>query len=243
MAIQLYTPLKSVVAMAIDELDKSMGDFDKAWVLGLRCLTTLNFDVSGQTKTVRLPVLANKTVPFPADLLSWTKIGILDSSGQINTLRVNNALTTFRDNNPNRLQSLTPDINDSTGSQALVPYYANYYFGGNCYQLFGLGNGVVTYGDCKVDELNKVFILEPNFVYDSLMIEYLSAPFKDDDYQVPTCLNEAVIAWIKWKMKQGAREEYYAAVTTGRRSLPKKKVILQSLNQVLRESEGGKLRS
>lgn len=238
-----FTPLKRMVAYALDEESKSISDFDKCWILAFRAITLMNFQVSGQTVTVRLPVLGNKTVPLPPNCLSWTKIGVMDEGGQINTLRVNNALTTFRDNNPNRLEDLTPDINTSVGSLALVPYYSNYYYGGGCFQLYGVGNGVITYGDCKVDEKNRIIILNPEFRYDSLMVEFLDCPEKNDDYEFYTCLQEAVIAFIKWKLKLGSREEFYAAVTEGRRSLPKKKVILQSLSQVIRESNGMKLRS
>jgi hypothetical protein len=238
-----YTPLKRMVAYALDEVEKSEADFDRCWILAFRAITLMNFQVAGQTVTVRLPVLGNKTVPLPANCLSWTKIGILDDRGQINTLRINNALTTFRDNNPNRLEDLTPNINTSIGSLALVPYYSNYYYGGGCYQLYGIGNGVITYGDCKVDEANRVIILNIDFKYDSIMLEFIDCPEKNNDYEFFTCLQEAVIAFIKWKLKLGSREEFYAAVTEGRRSLPKKKVELQSINQIIRESEGFKLRS
>ena len=238
-----YTPLKTIVSYALDELDKSIGDADKLWVLGLRGLTNMNYSVAAETKTVRLPVSGNKTVPIPSDYLSWSKIGNLNESGEVVTLKVNNSLTTFRDNNPNRIQDLTADINNSIGSLALVPYYANFYYGGGCYQLFGYGNGIVTYGECKVDEKNGVIILAPDFRYDSIILEYISSPEKDEDYQVPTCLQEAIIAFIKWKLKLGSREEYYAAVTEGRRSLPKKRVELQTINQVIRESNAMKLRS
>lgn len=239
----MYVPLKRVVAMTLDECDKSIADADKLWILGFRALVLLNYSFAGQTQTVRLPVLGNKTVPFPAALLSWSKIGILNDRGEVNTLKINTALTTFRDNNPSRLQDLTPNINDSIGSQALVPYYANYYYGGGCYQLYGVGNGIITYGDCKVDELNKVIILEPEFKYDSIILEGVMCPEKDNDYEIMTCLQEAIIAFIKWKLKLGTRQEFYAAATEARRSMPKKKVILQTLNQVIRESDGMKLRS
>lgn len=242
-SVSIYTPLKSIVAMVLDEVDKSIADFEKCWVLGLRGLTDMTFDVSGQTKTVRLPVPLNKTVPFPADILSWSKVGLLNEKGEINTLKVNNALTTFRDNNPNRLENLTPDINDGANIIPPYPYYANYYYAGNCYQLYGVGGGVVTYGDCKVDELNKVIILNLNFRYDAIMLEYISCPQMDEDYQVPTCLQEAIIMFIKWKLKLAKDYEYYAELTKGRRRLPKKKSILQSINQVIRESESMKLRS
>lgn len=243
MSIGIYTPLKTVVAYALDEEVKSIADFDRCWIMGMRGLVDIGFDVAGQTKTVRLPVLPNKTVSFPADLISWTKIGLLNEKGEINTLKINNSLTTFRDINPNRLEDLTPNINDGVNVVPPYPYYANYYYGGNCYQLYGAGTGVITYGSCRVDAANKVIVLDMNFKYDSIMLEYFSSPYKDDDYQVPTCLQEAVIMFIRWKLKLAKDYEYYAEVTKGRRRLPNKKVLLQSINQVIRESESMKLRS
>ena len=241
--ISTYTPLKTIVAYALDELDKGVGDFDKCWLLGLRAHTEITQQVSGQPTTYRIPVDGNMTAQFPTSCLSWSKIGILDDKGQINTLKVNNALTTWHDTRSTRVGDLTPDITNSVGSQALVPYYANYYYGGGMYQLYGIGGGMVTYGDCKVDEQNRVVILNPDFKYDSIMFECLTVPEKDNDYVVFTCLQEAIISFIKWKLKLGTREEYYAAVTAGRRALPKKKFILQTFNQVIRESHGMKLKA
>lgn len=241
--IRLYTPLSTVVAYAQDELNKSMGDSDKMWLLGLRCLTHLQFQILGQTTTVRLPVAANKTVALPPNCLSWTKIGLLNEKGEIVTLKINNSLTTFRDTNPNRLGDLTADINNDIGVNEAQAYYSNFYYGGNCYQLFGVGNGVISYGECRVDEKNRVIILPPDFQYAALMVEFIDAPEKNADYEVPTCMQEAIIAFIKWKLKEGSREEFYAAATEGRRSLPNKKVHLQTLNQVIRMSDGMKLKA
>jgi len=243
-SIGIYTPAKTVVAMVLDELNKSQADFDKVWVLVFRFLTYSNIDFAGQTKTVRLPVLANKTVPYPADIQSWSKIGVLDEKGQISTLKINNALTTWRDNNPNRIEDLAnSEVNDGIGTLGYYPFYSNYFYGGNFYQLYGYGNGVITHGECKVDDVNKVIILSPTFRYDSIMLEYTYVPQQDNDYQIFTCLVEAAIAFAKWKLKEGSYQEYIAALTIGRRGLPKKKVQLQTLNQVIRESNGMKLRS
>lgn len=245
MAVELgtYMPLRTIVSFALDEVLKSGGDEDMCWLFGLRGYMMIMRDFAAQPQTVRLPVMPNKTVPLPPGCLSWSKIGLLDDEGQINTLKINNALTTFRDNNPNRLSNLTPDINDSIGEVALVPYYSNYYYGGGVYQLYGVGNGVITYGDCKVDEENRVIILSPHFKYDAIMLEYISLPQSDQDYQVNTNLMEAIIMFIKWKMKLASRQEFFAECTSARRSIGKKKVILQSVNQVIRESDGFKLRS
>lgn len=241
--ISTHTSLKRIVSMALDEEVKSIADFDRCWIFGLRGLVKVTLSFAGQPQTVRLPVLPNKTVPFPAGLWSWSKIGLVDDNGQINTLKINNALTTFRDNNPNRLSDLTPDVNTSIGSLILVPYYANFYYGGNAYNLFGVGNGIITYGECRVDEENRVIILNPNFKYDSILVEGIMCPEKENDYQVFTCLQEAIITFIRWKLKLAKREEFYAEAVEARRSMPKKKVILQTLNQVIRESDGMKLRS
>jgi len=238
-----YTPLKTVVAYFSDQHDKSEGDQDKYWLLGLRALTDLNFEISAEPKTVRLPVMPNKTVRFPADCLSWSKIGLLNSNGEMVTLKINTGLTTFRDMNANRLEDLTPNINNSITSLTGTNLFLNYYYMNNYYNLFGLGNGLIQYGECRVDDANQVIVLSPNFQYENIMFEYISSPQKDEDYRVETALQEAVIAFIEWKLKLAPREMYVAAKIEARRRLPGKKVTLQTINQVIRESNGMKLRS
>lgn len=236
--IKQYTPLKQVVAYALDECEKSIADFERCWVLGLRALVESNLDVSGEPITVRLPVSANKIVQLPTNCLQWSKVGILNDKGEIETLAINNALTTYKANSPDRLDALTPNVNSGDTNT-----YNNYFQDGNLYRLFGVGGGLVTRGACRVDERQRVIILEPNFAYDSILLEFLDCPEKNDDYQVLTCMQEAIIAFIKWKLKLGERAEYYAALTAGRRRLPKKRFILQEANQVIRESNSFKLRS
>lgn len=238
-----YTPLKSITAMFLDEAGKSDGSQDEAWILGLRALVKLNQQVSAEPKTVRLPVSPNKTVPFPPGVITWTKIGLLNTNGEVVTIKINNGLTTFRDLNPNRIQDLTPNVNNSITALTGTPLFLNYYYANTYYNLFGLGNGLIQYGECAVDDANEVVVLSPTFQYDSIMFEYITNPYKDNDYMVLTSFTEAIIAFIKWKMKLGSRDEFYAEVTEARRTLPGKKVTLQTLNQVLRESSGMKLRS
>lgn len=239
-----YVPLKTIVSYVLDELNSGIGDFDKLWVLALRGLIDLHQDIACQPETIRIPVSGNKTCPFPSNYLSWTKIGILNSAGEISTLRINTGLTTYRDANPNRIEQLTPDINDSVQGMLFAPYYFNYYFNGTYSNLFGVGGGLIQYGECVVDEANEVVVLSPHFKYDAIMFEYLTVPADENgEYRVPLPLQEAVIAFVKWKLKQGTAVDYYAEATKGRRRLPKKKVTLQMVNQILRESEAQKLRS
>jgi len=241
--IDYYTPLQTVVAYCMDGNGKSDGDQDQAWLLGLRALTDLNYEFAGQVVTVRLPINSNKTVSFPSGVISWTKVGLLNESGQTVTIKVNNSFTKWRDLNPNRIELLTPDINNSIAALTAAPLFLNYYYNGNYCNLFGVNNGLIQYGECRVDEANGVIILPIDFRYDHVMFEYLSAPIKQEDYMVPTALQEAVIAFIEWKLKLAPREMYIAAKTEARRRMPNKKVTLQQISQVVRESSGMKLRS
>jgi hypothetical protein len=180
---------------------------------------------------------------LPSDYLQWTKIGILNNDGEVSTLKVNNGLTEFRDNNPNRLTSITPDISTATPLLTQFPFYLNYFDNGMYYNLYGFGGGLIQYGSCRIDEKNSVILLDLNFAYPHVILEYMSAPELDEDYHIQLTLQEAVIAFIEWKLKLQPRELYVAAKLEARRRLPGKKVTLSTINQVLREPNGMKLRS
>jgi hypothetical protein len=236
-----YISLKTIVSFFLDETGKSGGDFDTAWLLAFRAMDKLGYQISDEPKTVRLPVGGNKTVPFPSDYRRWIKIGLLNDTGEVTTLRINNALTTFKDVNPNRLNQINGDVNNSIAFLTANPFFLNYFYNGNYMPLFGVGGGLIQYGECRVDETNNVIVLPPDFSYNSIILEYMSCPQQDGDYQILDTLKEAVIAFIKWKMKLGQREEFYAEMIEARRTLPGKRVTLQTINQVLRESNGFKL--
>ncbi len=237
-----YTPLKRIVSYFLDENDKSQGDFDKAWVMAFRAYADLGFDIAFEPLTVRLPVNGNMTVTLPADYIKWTRIGVLNASGEISVLKVNTSLTKFRDNNPNRLTAITPDIPDMDTSQFLQsPFFYNYYFGSVYSPYFGIGGGLVTYGECVVDEANKVIVLSPTYGFDDLLLEYIGSPQQNADYQIQTVCQEAVIAFIAWKFKVGKEEDYYFRKAEARRRL--KPVTLQEINQAIRENQKYALKS
>lgn len=238
--IQQYIPLKSVIAYFMDQYDKSGGDEDKFWLLGCRALALINQQFGALPKSVRLPVDGNKTVPFPADLISWSKIGIIDDNGQISSLKINRGLSFFRDNNPNRIAALAPDVNTSLGLLTGAAFFFNFYGNGAYTNIpfFGIGGGLQQFGECNVDEKNRVILLAPNFKYPDIALEYLSAPERDPDYMVETIFQEPIIAFLEWKMKLASRQEFYAACVEARRAMPGKRVTLQQLNQVVRETSG-----
>lgn len=238
-----YIDLKTVVSYFLDEHDKSSGDFDKAWVIAFRALVDLNFDIAAEPVSVRLPVEDNKTVILPPDYLSWTKIGILNNLGEVSTLKINNGLSIFKDNNPDRLSYLTPDVSTTFNLILGIPFFLNFFDNGLYYNLYGVGGGLVQYGGCRVDERHNCIVLDMDFQYDHVILEYISSPQKNGDYKVEMALQEAIIAFIMWKFKLAPPEQYYAEAIKARRRLPGKKVELQHVAQVLRENNGYYLRS
>lgn len=238
-----YVKLLDVVASFLDEnVKQGLYDRDRIWVIALRGLTKINRQFAGQPKTLRIPKNLNNTVTLPSDYDSWCKIGLVDTHGEISTLKINTALTTYADNSPQRLQKLAQvQVNDADDSLNNNLLWLNYYYNGGYVNLYGVGNGVINYGECRVDERNNVIIMPPDFMYDSILLEYLTVPERDVDYMVQDVLTEAIIAFINWKTKLGSREQFYAECIEARRNI--KPVILQTINQVIRESQSMKLRS
>lgn len=236
--IQKYVPLKTVCLFFIDQYDKSNADLDKVWIIAFRALADLNFNIAAEPSTVQLPVNANKTVDLPVDYISWSKIGVVNDAGELSSLKVNNGLSPLRDTNANRLDYLTPQVNTAVPDLAGSPFFFNYFNNGVYNTLFGVGGGLLQFGDCRVDEKNKVIILNEKFQYTSILLEYIAAPQRNSDYMVETALQESIIAFIEWKMKVGTEQAYYARALEARRRLPGKRVTLQTINQVIRESTG-----
>jgi len=241
--IDAYMPIKEMAAFCLDEKDKSAADLDKIWLLMLRGLIKIRYAFAAEPETIRVPVPANKVVPFPNGLLKWSKIGLLNDAGEVSTLKKNTALSTWLSTSPLRSIGLaTPNLNDTIGSLAAAPLYLNYYYNNSYNNLFGVGNGLIQYGEFRVDEANRLIILPMDFRYDSILVEGIYAPLKmNGDYLVPISLLEVLIAFAKWKMGLGPRQEFYAEATEARRTI--KPVTLQTINQVIRESQGMKLRS
>lgn len=236
-----WVPLKQVVAYVLDETNLGVGSFDKLWVMAFRGLVDMHYEISAEPKSFRFPVLPNKTVTLPPDYLGWTKIGILNSKGEVASLRINNTLSTLKDSSPNRLDYLTADVNNSVDNNGAV--FLNYFQNGSyANEYYGIHGGLQQFGECKVDEKNNVILFPPDFRYDHIILEYISSPQKDGDYQIPIADQEALIAFIMWKLKQVPRQEYTNALKIARRRKPGKKVSWQEVNQVFRESNGMKLR-
>ena len=227
-----FEPLKRVGAFYLDQYQKSVGDEDTVWVMLVRGLEFMHYNTTAEPKTVRLPVQGQKTVVLPADYVQWSKIGLLNQNGKVSTLKINTALTTYADTRSNRVSLLTPDLNTAWIGNSDVPYL-NYYTNGVYAPLFGVGGGLITYGECRVDEPNNLIVLSPDFHYDEIIFEYISAPERDLDYMVDIRLREPLIAWCAWKFKMDTELNFYNRYTESNRMM--KPLRMQVFQDIIRE--------
>lgn len=93
-----YISLKEVIYQYVNQAALTPAQYLRLHSIAIRGLQELEMDVSGEPKTVVLTVLPNKTVDLPLDYLEYTKIGIINSNGEVETLRPNpGILNTDRD--------------------------------------------------------------------------------------------------------------------------------------------------
>jgi hypothetical protein len=157
-----------------------------------------------QNKTVNLTVNANKTVTLPDDYLQWIRIGNFNDVGELQVLAVNNNLTTFKDNNPNRVGDIASQIGNIQTSLVGDDFWGLFTIGDNAngnynQQPFGLGSRLLTAGECSVDIANRIILLNTSFPYPNVVLQYISSPEQDFDYQLPMQFQEAMMAWLSWQ--------------------------------------------
>lgn len=240
--INKYVPLRQIVGYFLDENDKSSGSFDKAWLLAFRALVDIGLDMSFEPKTARIPKNANNTVNLPPDYISWSKIGVLNANGQVSTIKINPSLSKWGDKSPNRITDLAPEIPSNLGQFGIAsyPYYLNFWNNGSFQPLFGAGSGLLQYGSCVFDEPNGVIVLDVNYPFDDVILEYLSSPEKDGDYRIDLCCQEAVIAFISWKFKLNNEQNYMNRKIEAHRRL--KPIRIQEVQDAIRDTVGFKVK-
>lgn len=196
--ITRYVKLSDVVNYYIDEARLTSKEFRRLWVIAFRGLQEIGMDVSWTPKVDVLLVNANKTVDLPSDYLDWVRVGLFNSVGELATLRVNEQLTTYKDQNENRLSDIQSQIGSDI-NYLQYPYWYGYWNETGYEHYFGAGSGLVQAGECKIDSKNSIIILDPQFGYNQIVLEYISSPVQDDDYTIDIKCQEALISYLRWK--------------------------------------------
>lgn len=201
MTTAMYINLEQVVKEYIGEADYTSASFLRLYQLAIRGYDDLWQDVIGKPKTRVLKVLPNNVVELPSDYINWIKVGVVNESGEVATLRMNNNLTAHAATDADRLNNIQP----TAGVQVYDPVssdFRNYYddLSHREFNLFGTPAGTQNLGEFRVLEEEAVIILDKSFGASEIVLEYLASPYeKDKPVFVPVQAREALLAWVAWR--------------------------------------------
>lgn len=246
-----HIELKEIIYAYMDEARQNGSVYRRLWGIAVRGVTDLSLDVIPNVKTRRLCVDGNKTAQLPEDYINWSKVGVLNSVGEVATLKHNPNLTLYGANDINRLSKNTDSVGVDMGRISDL-FYLNYfdsdYNFGNV-NLFGIsGNEATKIGDFRIEEECGVLVLDNNFPTNYVILEYLAAPSEDCGYKVPIQAQEALVAWLSWRDinqlaasrnvsiydKTARRKEYYNQKRLARERM--KPIRLQDIYNVSQDA-------
>ena len=207
----MQTTLRKIVSQYLNSADRSHHDFARLYNIGVRgCENEFNLDIQGQFLTVLLDVQPNKTVELPTGYINYSKIGIVNGVGEFVCLKRNDQLSNYhaiyydqtnRNAGVPTINSMTNPFlpNGNTGYN--VGYFYNFWQQGTSFNLYGLPSGTATVGTYKIDLGANVILLNLDFNYPQVLLEYLSDGFNenDDDYMIDSRCAETMLAWLRWQ--------------------------------------------
>jgi hypothetical protein len=194
-----YITIDSVINDYIDESEQSVHKYAKLYNIAVRGMEKLGLDFFYKIRTVKIPIdTTNYTAELPNDYISYTKIGVLNSVGEIIPLKFNNKMTYYADQQPDRL-ALTQDNTLATWYQSDLPLWFNYWDGYGFQNIYGLPSGSPFVGSFNIDDANGVVLLNQYFYYSYLMIEYLSSGNPDEPFRIPIQFREALLSFLAWR--------------------------------------------
>lgn len=197
---QAYIEIDECITDYMNEAEISNHKYFKLWHIAFRGMTELGLDFFYQIQSVKLPINANLTVNLPNNYLNYTKVGVLNSVGEIIPLGYNSNLTTFSDLQPQRLQQ-TQDANLIFPYYQQTPIWYNYWNNGAYNNIYGLPSGFPYVGSFKIDTQNGVILLNETFGYEYIMLEYVASPSEGESCRIPLQFKEAMISYLRWKDK------------------------------------------
>jgi hypothetical protein len=183
--------------ITLDEAEQSIHKFYRLWQFGFRIMTDLGLDFFYQIKSVKLPVNPNYTVNLPSDFLNYSKVGVLNSRGEIIPLKYNDKLTTYAQFSQDRVQK-TQDNTLFDYYRSNFPVWYNYWDGNVFTNIYGIPSGAPFIGSFKIDNSTGIILLDESFSYEYVMLEYVSSPKEGEPYYVPIQFKEAIIAGLAW---------------------------------------------
>jgi len=194
---QQWIELDECINGYIDEAELSTHKYFKLWQLAFRIMTQLGLSFFYEIRSVKLPVNPNFTVDLPSNYLNYSKVGVLNDSGEIIPLKYNDKLTTYAEFSPDRF-SKTQDSTLYNFFLFNTPIWYNFWTGNSFTTLYGMPSGAPFVGNFKIDNNAGVILLDETFAYPYIMLEYIASPQQGQQYFVPLQFKEAMIAGLAY---------------------------------------------
>jgi hypothetical protein len=202
------------------------------YALGM--MKKLNLDVLEDIKTVRIPVTARGTVPFPDDYITYSKIGI-KVGDRLYCFNRDNTITKERDDAYSKNGNFYNDAQSKFGGGGAYHYFYNYNDNSGQYadsiEVYGHAHNNVGY--FKEDPECREFILSSEVGATSVVLEYVANVVNpDSETLVPVMAEDTVKEYIHF---QHAR--FSKTVGVGERQLEEKEWLDELSNLNMRLSD------
>jgi len=216
--------MDEIVNFYLDQYELPDSQYGRIHGLGVRGYRQVYLHATAAPQTVELEVLGNRTAPLPCDCINKISLGVLNSLGEIAPLTEDVSLGFGNGSSNARTTKTTPPllVDNESGifydpdGNHLTPF------------IFGqFGSGARSdLGFYRIDWKARQVVLDFNFNYGSVWLEYLPVYSNDGVYDVSPFFLEAILAFIGWndpRRSPGERGEskgrWFNEFRIGRRSM------------------------
>jgi hypothetical protein len=203
--MQGYQTIDSIVRETCFELDDNgMHNYVKFLKWGLDCVQELRLDSLQEIKSVDLTTSSLATIPFPVDMVKWTKIGVREGD-RVKVFTMNNSIAFGNpvecgQEQPNSAYHPSYEINTEDERAALFGYWFGGYSSG---AIFGYGQGVQGDGQFRVDLDKREFRFSSQYANRDIILEYVSSGINPSgETLVEESARQAIIEYIHWLRKE-----------------------------------------
>lgn len=200
--IELNVKLRDIVYEYMEAGRLPDAAFLRLWRMALNGFTEMGFNAFFLKTSVKLTVNENNTANLPDDYLQWLRIGNINERGEFKTLAINKDLANYKDSDSDRLSEIKPETPsfDSSSSSFLTTNVLTQQ--GSFIPPFGLGSHLLQDGEFNVDMNERLIVLNPNYSFSNVCLDYLASPLQNEDYEIPVQFKNAMMAWLYWKDNQ-----------------------------------------
>lgn len=200
---QGYTTLDQIVREACMESDDhGMHNYSKFMLWAMEGLQEMRIDDFQEIKSILVTTSTIATIPFPVDMVKWTKIGEV-SGDRVKVFTINNSIMLnhqtdcgVEQNNAKYKAATYLDINREN-NEALDGYY--FYGYGTSGAIYGYGNGTQGDGQFREDKSRREFQFSSQYASKPIVLEYVSTGLNPSGQSyIEESIRKAVKEYIFW---------------------------------------------